>query len=56
MINKEQAIGGDIISNNGAGGESIYGKPFTNENYQLKHKVPYLLSTYSPSRSGTSTS
>ena len=41
------AVGGDIAHNNGAGGESIYGKPFPDENYILKHTVPYLLSMYS---------
>ena len=56
MVNKQQAIGGDIISNNGAGGESIYGKSFPNENYKLKHSVPYLLSTYSPTDASTSNS
>lgn len=50
------AIGGDISSNNGAGGESIFGKPFKNENYKLKHSVPYLLSTYNPTSADTSTS
>lgn len=56
IVNKKYAFGGDIISNNGKGGESIYGKPITNENYLLKHSVPYLLSTHSPDESKTSTS
>jgi hypothetical protein len=41
------AQGGDITYNNGGGGESIYGKPFADENYILNHSVPYLLSMYS---------
>ena len=41
------AMGGDIVYNNGQGGESIYGKPFADENFKLKHTVPYLLSMYS---------
>lgn len=47
------AVGGDI---NGLGGESIFGKPFANENYKLKHSVPFLLSTFNPSGGKTSTS
>ena len=47
------AIGGDI---NGSGGESIFGKPFANENYKLKHSVPFLLSTFNPTGAKTSTS
>jgi len=50
------AIGGDIQYNTGAGGESIFGKPFNNENYKLKHSVPYLLSTYNPTGAATTTS
>lgn len=56
MINKNYAYGGDIIYNNGLGGESIYGKAITNENYKLKHTVPYLISTHSPDETKTSTS
>jgi len=38
------AEAGDIQYYNGTGGESIYGKEFETENYNLKHSVPYLLS------------
>lgn len=31
-------IGGDIIYNNGSGGESIFGKTFRNENFLLEHE------------------
>ena len=31
-------------SNNCLGGESIYGEKFEDENFQLKHETPFLLS------------
>ena len=36
--------GGDIILNNGKGGESIYGANFPDENFDLKHDRPFLVS------------
>lgn len=36
--------GGDITMGNGYGGKSIYGGKFPDENFQLKHDRPYLLS------------
>tara|TARA_B110000285_G_C14906259_1_gene505696 strand:- start:29 stop:220 length:192 start_codon:yes stop_codon:yes gene_type:complete len=53
IVSDAMAIGGDI---NGSGGESIFGKPFANENYKLKHSVPFLLSTFNPTGAKTSTS
>lgn len=36
--------GGDFIRGNGQGGTSIYGPEFDDENFQLKHDAPFLLS------------
>ena len=35
--------GGDIVSGDGRGGESIYGANFDDENFDLGHDKPYLL-------------
>src|SRR5215471_5526949 len=36
--------GGDFTAFNGTGGESIYGEKFPDENFELKHDRPFLLS------------
>merc|ERR1711971_723775 len=36
--------GGDFTDFNGRGGESIYGQKFEDENFELKHTGPYILS------------
>ncbi len=38
------AQGGDFTKENGTGGKSIYGEKFPDENFQVKHVKPYLLS------------
>lgn len=39
--------GGDFTAHNGTGGESIYGEKFEDENFEIKHTKPFLLSMVS---------
>ena len=38
------AQGGDFTHGSGVGGESIYGDKFADENFNLRHERPFLLS------------
>ncbi|KAI1105122.1 cyclophilin-like domain-containing protein [Jackrogersella minutella] len=44
VIKQFMIQGGDFTAGDGTGGESIYGEKFADENFELKHERPFLLS------------
>ncbi|KAI0387108.1 cyclophilin-like domain-containing protein [Hypomontagnella monticulosa] len=44
VIKQFMVQGGDFTAGDGTGGESIYGEKFEDENFDLKHERPFLLS------------
>jgi len=46
IIDGLMALGGDFVKGDGSGGESIYGRPFRDENFDIKHTKPFQLAMF----------
>ncbi len=48
IVNNFGIFGGDVVTNTGSNGESIYGMCFEDEYLRLTHDSPYLVTTVKP--------
>ena len=48
MVKAYGIFGGDMFTNTGSSGESLYGMVFKDENFTISHDARYLLSMVKP--------